>query len=344
MSTTWGGVLLGSLSALAQPEYVFDFSTWLQNRGLSPIYSAYSYQKIANHFGVHFTTVGRIVRAAANASQLDLAPACFCANQTSNSRIFDLNNPADRLQIAREAEMGYLNLTEQNTRIYVQTGMDNTPGNAAQSAQALSALLKQPTGYLNNATDGLSGDVGEYLPNSITKKDVINEYTYRTLNDKGATLIITHSAGNEDARKALQAGALYGHEYSNLSFVSVGSPVGANALQVATNQGSAQFLGQVNDWRDPVTYSKTAGTVSLGGFLTGLGYGAVQGCGAGVGGGYLGCIAGGITGAAVGAAVGAAPGVATFIGLKNYHPFDQYIAKPQVQSIMYDWLKANPSK
>jgi filamentous hemagglutinin len=204
----------------------------------------------------------------------------------------------------------------------------------------LSTLLGQPAGYINNGTEGLAGDVGEYLPDSVSKKDVLNEYTYRTLDAKGPTLIVTHSAGNEDARKALLAGALYDHRYDNLSFVSVGSPVSARALQQAAGQGGAQFLGQVNDWRDPVTYSKTAGTVSLGSFLAGMGYGALQGCGAFAGGGALGCIAGGVTGAAA----GAAPGIATFIGLKTYHPFEQYLAKQPVQGLLFDWSKANTVK
>ena len=67
--------------------------------------------------------------------------------------------------------MGYKNLSDQNTRIYVQTGMDNKPEDAIKSAQTLSTLLKQPVGYINNSTDGLIGDVGEYLPNTLSKKD-----------------------------------------------------------------------------------------------------------------------------------------------------------------------------
>jgi len=109
--------------------------------------------------------------------------------------------------------MGYKNFTDQATRIYVQTGMDTTPSDAEQSAIALSRILGQPVGYINNGTEGLPGDFGEYLPNSVSKRDVLNEFTYRTLNSKGPTVIVLYSAGNEDARKALQVGALYGHQY-----------------------------------------------------------------------------------------------------------------------------------
>ena len=175
---------------------------------------------------------------------------------------------------------------------------------------------------------------------------MLNEYTLRILNSKGPTLIATHSAGNEDLRKALLVGALYDHRYDNLSLLSIGSPVGDNALQAVASQSGARYLGQVNDWRDPITYSKTAGIVSIGSFLGGLfgglGYGAVQGCTAGVSGGWLGCIFLGVTGAAVGGAAGAIPGFAGYLSLKSYHPFEQYLAKPQTQTILFDWLKANP--
>ena len=121
--------------------------------------------------------------------------------------------------------MGYVNIDGQ-ARIFVQTGMQTAPQDAGASAQALSSVLGGvSTGYINNGTDGLTVDVGEYLPSTLSKKDVLNEYTYRTLNAQGPTLIALHSAGNEDARKALQAGALYGHSYDNLSFISLGSPV-----------------------------------------------------------------------------------------------------------------------
>ena len=234
--------------------------------------------------------------------------------------------------------MGYKNLTDQATRIYVQTGMDTKPSDAAQSAIALSSILGQPVGYIHNGTEGLPGDFGEYLPDSVSKKDVLNEFTYRTLDGKGPTLIVLYSAGNEDARKALQLGALYGRQYDNLSFLSIASPVGDSTLKTVFGQGSAQYPGQVNDWKDPITYSKTEGVVSIGSFLGGIGYGAAQGCTAGAGGMLLGCISTGITGAVA----GGIPGVAVFLGQKYYHQFEQYIAKPQTQTILFDWLKANP--
>ena len=85
----------------------------------------------------------------------------------------------------------------------------------------------------------------------------------------------------------------------------------------------------------------------LGGLFDGLGYGAVQGCTAGASVGWLGCIflgvTGGAAGAAAGGAAGAIPGFAGYQSLKRYHLFEQYIAKPQTQTLLFDWLKASPA-
>lgn len=229
--------------------------------------------------------------------------------------------------------MGYVNINGQ-ARVLVQTGMDNTRQDAGVSAQALSKTLGGvSTGYINNGTEGLAGDVGEYLPNSLSKKDVLNEYTYRTLNAQGPTLIVTHSAGNEDARKALQAGALYGHTYDNLSFVSLGSPVSNSVMKQSVTGAGANYLGQVNDWRDPVTNPKlwVAGTAAafVGGAVAGVALTPATG------GGSLYTYFTALIGGGVGGGVGV-------YGLKNYHPLQNYITKPQAQSIMFDWLKNNP--
>jgi Possible hemagglutinin (DUF637) len=252
------------------------------------------------------------------------------AQNMTGSSIQDLRNPNDRTAIAKESDMGYVNINGQ-ARVFVQTGMDNTRQDAGVSAQALSKTLGGVnTGYINNGTEGLTGDVGEYLPNSLSKKDVLNEYTYRTLNAQGQTLIVTHSAGNEDARKALQAGVMYGHSYDNLSFVSLGSPVSNSVMKNSVTNAGANYLGQVNDWRDPVTYSKTAGVAVIGGGLVGVGLAGV-----------------GIvtfnpvllyTGGSIAAGAAGAAGA----GIQYVHPFEKYVVKPQSQSIMFDWLKNNP--
>ena len=230
-------------------------------------------------------------------------------------------------------DMGYVNIDGQ-ARVFVQTGMQNKPETAAASAQALSQVLGGvSTGYIHNSTQGLDKDVGEYLPNSLSKKDVLNEYTYRTLNAQGPTLIAMHSAGNEDAKKALQAGAMYGKTYENLSFVSLGSPVSNSIMRQSVTAAGANYLGQVNDWRDPVT-NPTAWVLGTGALAVGGLVGGVVLAPA-TGGGSLYAYGSALIGGGIG-------GGAIVTGINNIHPLTNYIAKPQSQSIMFDWLKNNP--
>jgi filamentous hemagglutinin len=230
--------------------------------------------------------------------------------------------------------MGYVNIDGQ-ARVFVQTGMQTKPEDAAANAQLLSRVLGGvSTGYIHNNTQGLNKDVGEYLPNSLSKQDVLTEYTYRTLNAQGPTLIALHSAGNEGARKPLQAGALYGRTYENLSFVSLGSPVSNSIMRQSVSSAGANYLGQVNDWRDPVTNPKLwvagTGAVALGGLAAGVALAPATGGGSLYG--YFSALIGGGIGGGIGV-----------YGINNYHAFDKYISKPQAQSIMFDW-KAKQGK
>ncbi len=237
--------------------------------------------------------------------------------------------------------MAYSDLGNKNVRVYFQNGVDNSPPEVVKSAQSLSKVLGEPAGYIYNATHGVAADTVEYLPEGLSLKDALNEQTYREINAKGPTLVVIHSAGNEDAKKALEVGAALGHSYDNLSVISVGSPVSAKTLQSATEQTGATFLGQVNDWKDPVTYSKTAATSALGltgtggliGIQTGINISAPWGLAAGPLGGF----AAGLIGGAVG-------GGSILLGIKTYHPFEQYLKKPQAQSIIFDWKRAQEQK
>ncbi|WP_050467503.1 hypothetical protein [Herbaspirillum chlorophenolicum] len=238
---------------------------------------------------------------------------------------------------------------ENRTRVFFQNGMDNHVPDAKESAALLSGLLKEPVGTIINDSHGVSGDVKEYLPNMFATKDILNEYTYRELNAKGnPTLIVMYSAGNEDAYKALKAGQVYGYTYPNLSFLSVGSPVSAEKLQSVMRQSGSTFLGQINDWRDPVTYSKTAGALALGvtgagvwtGVQTGISIGAPMGTPAGPLGVFATSLIGGAVGVAVGGAVG---GSSILYGIKNYHPFAQYFQNQQLQQQALDWQKQQES-
>ncbi len=167
--------------------------------------------------------------------------------------------------------MGYINLDDKSTRIYVQTGMKTTTEDAIKNAQALSKVVNEPVGAIVNGTQGLPADIGEYLLSPPNIKDALTEYTLQTLNKQGNKLIVMHSAGNEDAKKALQLGHQLGHQYSNLSFVSLASPVSNTIMRQSVTQTQGQYMGQVNDWRYPVTYSKTAVTGVACGLLIGGG-------------------------------------------------------------------------
>lgn len=257
-------------------------------------------------------------------------------DQLVDSQIYDLTLAKDFETLRKGTDMGYYT-TSDNTRVYFQNGMDNHAPDAKASSALLADLLKQPVGAIINDSHGIGGDVKEYLPDTFTTKDILNEYTYRKLDAQGQpVLIVMHSAGNEDAHKALEAGRVYGYQYPNLSFMSVGSPVSADKLQSIMQQTGATYMGQVNNWRDPVTNSKTAGALALGvtaagvwtGMQTGISVMAPMGAGAGP----MGAFFSGLIGGAVGGGAG-------IFALKNYHPFTQYFQNQQLQQQVLDWQK-----
>ncbi|HMM54563.1 MAG TPA: hypothetical protein PKC23_06060 [Candidatus Desulfobacillus sp.] len=247
----------------------------------------------------------------------------------------------DQGRITEESLMDRILLAGQGTRIHVQMHGRMPPEKAAGSAAALAALLGRPAGYLDGRSEGGPGPAGEALPGGLARRLVAIESSYQALNAKGPTLVVVHGEGNQDARKALQAGSLHGHRYENLSFLSLGSPVSASAMEKAISGAGASFLGQINDWRDPVTYSKTATTITAASLLAGAGYGALKGCSTGaIAGGLVGCA----TLSATYLAVGTVPGILGWLSLTRYHPFERYIAKPEVQRLMFDWTRALPDQ
>lgn len=201
--------------------------------------------------------------------------------------------------------MGYTT-PNANTNVYFANGMDNTPKQALQSAEAIASLIHQPVGMIINSTDGISGDTKEYLDTAFSTKEILNEYTYRKLNNTAnePITIITHSAGNEDAKKAISLGVSEGHSYPNLQFISVGSPISSGILEKTFTGAGATYIGQVNDWRDPVTYSKSAAIGALGvtaaGVYKGVAAGATAGAAMGAENGPLETFFYGLVGGAVG--------------------------------------------
>ncbi len=258
------------------------------------------------------------------------------ASNVPGSTIYDLANSKDRATLQGKTDMGYISIDNGNTNVYVQTGMQTTKPDAISNTLKAAGVLNVPVGAIVNGTQGLPSDLEKYLPNNATLADTLNEYTYRTLNEKGPTLIITHSAGNNDATKALQLGAQLGNKYPNLSVLSLASPIPSGVMQTAASNVGANFLGQVNDWRDPVTNPKlwvlgTAGML-VGGAAAGIALAPATG------GGSLYAYGAALMGGGVGGGVG---GGAIVFGIENIHPFSSYLTKPASQSIMFDWMKRN---
>lgn len=262
-------------------------------------------------------------------------------NNLTDSQVYDLNNKEDFTILQKETDMGYIN-NDENTRVYFANGMDNTSEQSKASAIAISELIKQPVGSIINSTDGIANDTKEYINSSYSIKDILNEYTYRKINDTATSLvtIITHSAGNEDLNKAIGLGVKEGYSYPNLQVISVGSPVSTSTLSKTVSSANGTFVGQVNNWKDPVTYSKTAATAAIAstafGVYKGVTTGVAIGVGAGVTVGPLETFFYGGLGGAVGGAVGFGSGL---YGIQNYHPFGIYLQESALQDLIKDATK-----
>ncbi len=236
--------------------------------------------------------------------------------------------------------MSYYNQST-NTRVYFANGMENSMPEAKQNAKAIEKLINLPVGVIVNDTHGLFGDgkgvgdIPEYLQNHYTKKDILNEYTYRKINNeaKGKVLIITHSAGNEDINKALSLGYKEGYTYPNIQLISAGSPLSKSKLKNTLSSAKANLVGQVNDWKDPVTHSKTVGAGVIGLGLVGAYFApeiSISAIGL-AGKTAIGQFAGGAAGVAAGVGVGAG----TTIGAVNlFHPFKSYLKKQKLQDMI----------
>jgi filamentous hemagglutinin len=121
-------------------------------------------------------------------------------------------------------------------------------------------------------------------------------------------------------------------QYANLSLMSVGSPLSDSVMKNAVTKAGGNYLGQVNDWRDPVTNSKTwiagTGTLAVGGAVAGVLLAPATG------GGSLYAYGTALIGGGIG-------GGGLIYGINNYHAMDQYLTKPKAKSIMFDWLQKN---
>ena len=231
--------------------------------------------------------------------------------------------------------MGYFKVDDRDTRIYIEAGMNAPLKQSIKDAQILQALVGKPAGAIVQGTQGLPDGTHGSLLQVTMDADTLNEYTYRSLNDQGPTLIVTHSAGNNDAVKAMQLGKQLGHQYPNLSLLSLGSPLPDRKMKVASSDAGVNYLGQVNDWRDPVTHPKVwvlgAGVAVVGGLAAGIATAPATG------GGLLYAFGSALFG-------GGVIGGAIVHGVDEYHAMEKYLTKPAAKSIMFDWINSQKNR
>ncbi len=223
--------------------------------------------------------------------------------------------------------MSYENINAKTNIVFIN-GMGNTLEDARNSANLIQRdFLNKQVGIVNNATgEGkvlqkyfgsgaitkrldsainavlpkkvvrLTDDVLEWTPNYLTLKDSLNAYMLRQLPKD--SVVITHSAGNEDIYKANRINAITSTK-TPYKHLSVGSPKSAEALRESTNSVGAELVEQVNHPGDPVS-----GIVNSGERINYIKY-----------------------------LFGDDDFASKFIlkGLKKYHPFESYYNNPEFQ-------------
>ena len=139
---------------------------------------------------------------------------------------------------------------------------------AGEIASLVSQSTNRPTGMIVNNT-GAIDDVFEYLPNELVLRDALNGEIYQqmdrfNLENNQRSLIITHSAGNNDIMKGSQALQLTNTRVSTINVMNVASPISQSRMQQNLDQTGMNIIGTYNNWKDPVTNSKTWGVGVLG--------------------------------------------------------------------------------
>lgn len=214
------------------------------------------------------------------------------------------------------------------THIFFQNGMQNNYDSALASAKLIKELTNQDVGLIVNSTAGSQSnqagylnDVSEYLPSTLYLKDALTGEVYQQIaansNSNTKSLIIMHSAGNEDARKSAEILKLNNVNLNNkIDFISVGSPISQAKLQNSLTPVGGNLIGQYNNILDPVTNSKTWAALGVTSLGVGAYYGATVGIGMTATGTGLEAFGSGLVGG--GAIVG---------GIKFQHPFEKYFNK-----------------
>jgi hypothetical protein len=274
----------------------------------------------------------------------------------TKGEVYDLTNKSDFQTLAKmtgESGMSYsqetlnslfnsTSITDDMTKIFFQNGMDNDYKSAAKSAALIEQITGQQVGIIVNSTNpklSIGGDLLEYLPSGLYLKDVLNGEVYQQIasDTNGRNVVIMHSAGNEDAIKSAKILKLSNANLSgNIDFISVGSPRSLNDLKSALAPVGGNVTKQYNNWKDPVTHSKTWAIGASGLFVAGAYYGATVGIGATTTGNGLEAFGSGLIGGGIG-------GGAIVGGIKIQHPFEAYFNKDfkGLQTDIKNWAKEN---
>lgn len=163
--------------------------------------------------------------------------------------VYYLDNK-DGFEILRAAtEQTYIGISP-NTKIVFQNGMNTDQASMNQNLN----LFKQDftnVGSIHNDSGeyGIISDIFEWKPNYLTTKDVLNAEILQRLSPN--TLVVTHSAGNSDIKKANQVNSLVNAQ-TPYYLISVGSPKSATDLKESTKSVGATFVNQINHSNDPV--------------------------------------------------------------------------------------------
>ena len=253
------------------------------------------------------------------------------------NRVYDLNNKNQYEYLRSQTDMNY----ELNTNqfLHLQTGIKNNFGQSQESAHFMAEYMgmeKGTIGVINNDTDGFVADIGEYL-DEYGLKDALNAYQYKQLQKTDKShLILLHSAGNEDAHKALSLTALQGGQLDKLNFISIGSPRTHQSLDKVMQKTNSNFISQHNNFMDPVTGLNTHGAIML--TYTGIGLFTGLKIGAAMGGAKVGAI-----GAGVGGILGLGYGAGKMLyNINRYHPIKSYMEKDyELPKSIYDWTQFN---
>lgn len=167
---------------------------------------------------------------------------------TKFKSVFNLDNKKEFETLRAKTDMKYYDINK-NTKIVFWNGMNNTREDAKQS-QALISKDFSNIGLFSNKTHNLLGDFLEWKPNYLTIQDVLNGYMLRQL-PKG-TILITHSAGNEDSYKGYKVLQLENVKLKDISQISVGSPRSLTDLKKEGAKVGVKNIVQINNPHDPI--------------------------------------------------------------------------------------------